>query len=171
MTQGKPDNPALEVIYSRRSVRAFQPKPLEKELIIKLLEAGRLAATARNEQPWHFIVVTDPQQRRKVADITDHGKFIADAAVCIAVFCQPTKYYLEDGSAATENILLAAHALGLGACWVAGDKKPYAGQIAQVLAVPNHMKLVSMIAIGYPGDLAPRPPKLDLQSVTHWERF
>jgi len=161
----------LDVIYSRHSSRTFTDKPLDRSLIEKLVDAGRLAATARNEQPWDFVVVTDQQVRQQIADITDHGKFIAQSPVCIVVFCEPTKYYLEDGSAATENILLAAEALGLGSCWVAGDKKPYTGQVAELLNVPPQKKLVALIAIGYSADAAPRASKRDLAGVIHWERF
>jgi nitroreductase len=94
------------------------------------------------------VAVTDRNVLRQIADITDHGKFIAEASCCIAVFCEPVKYYLEDGSAATQNILLAAHAYGLATCWVAGDKKDYCPDIARLLGVPEPYKLVSLVAVG-----------------------
>ena len=100
-----------------------------------------------NLQPWQFVVVTDKSMRAKIAHLTDYGKFIAGAPACIAVFCQDTKYYLEDGSAAVENILLAATALGLGSCWVAGDKKPYAEEVANLLGVPRKYKLIALISL------------------------
>jgi nitroreductase len=82
-------------------------------------------ATAVNIQPWEFVVVTEPAVLRKIAELTDYGKFIAEAPVCVLVLCAERKYYLQDGSATTENILLAARAHGLGSCWVAGDAKHY----------------------------------------------
>ena len=114
---------ALEALCTRRSVRRFKPDPLERSEIEKIVEAGRLAATANNLQPWEFVVVTEEAMRRKLAGITDYGKFIAQAPVCIVTFCKDTKYFLEDGSAATQNMLVAARALDLGSCWVAGDKR------------------------------------------------
>jgi nitroreductase len=103
--------------------------------------------------------------------MTDHGPFIADAPVCIAVLAKDTKYYLEDGSAATQNILVAAHALGLGACWVAGDKKPYAPKVVEYLGAPDVMRLVALVAVGWPEGPLPNPKKRPLQEVVHWGKF
>lgn len=161
----------LEAIRSRRSVRKYKSQTVPREYIEKIIDAARLAPSARNIQPWCFVVITDYNMRSKIADLTDYGKFIKEAAVCIAVLCEDTKYYLEDGCAATENILLAATALGLGSCWVAGDKKPYAPKIVELIGAPKNYKLVSLIALGYPADDKPRPPKKDLESVLRWERF
>jgi nitroreductase len=129
-----------------------------------------LAPTARNVQPWEFIVVTNPNRLRQLAALTDHGKFIADAPVCIVVCSRDTKYYLEDCSAATTNLLLAATALDLGACWVAGDKKAYASQIVSLCGAPPELKLVSHVAVGYPEEI-PSPPKRTIEDVLHWETF
>ena len=120
---------AIEVLKTRRSVRVFADRPVDRRILEDLVDCARLAPSARNVQPWEFVVVDDRQKLRELAALTDHGRFIAQAPACIVVLCQTTKYYLEDGSAATENLLLAAHAYGLGACWVAGDKKPYAGSV------------------------------------------
>ena len=162
---------AIEVLKKRRSIRKYLSKPLQKKDIETIIDCGRLAATARNVQPLEFIVVTASKTRKKIAAITEFGKFIADAPACVCVFSQETKYYLEDGAAASENILLAARALGLGSCWVAGDKKPYTGDIAALLGVPSEFKLVSLIAIGYTDDLDQKCTKRPLEKVLHWERF
>lgn len=161
---------AFEMLTTRRSVRQFKPDPVGWDLLDKICDAGRLAPTARNEQPWAFVVVTDAGQRRRLADTTDHGKFIADAPACIVVLASPTKYYLEDGSAAATNMLNAAAALGLGACWVAGDKKPYAGRIVSLCGAPADFKLVALIAVGYAANV-PAPAKRPLNEVMHRERF
>ena len=162
---------ALEALRSRRSCRRFADRPVGRELVEQVVDAGRLAATARNEQPWEFVVVTDPAVRCEIAAMTDYGPFIADAPVCVAVLAEATKYYLEDGSAATQNMLLAAHALGLGACWVAGDKKPYAPKIMKRLGAPAELRLVSLGALGWPeGDL-PNPGKRSLEDVLHWDTY
>lgn len=161
---------ALEVLKTRRSVRAFTPDPVSRQVLEDLVDCGRLAATAINIQPWEFIVVTSTEGRKCPSDITDHGKFIEDAPACIVVLCKDTKYYLEDGSAATQNILVAARAHGLGACWVAGDKKPYADDIRAAVGAPEGYRLISLIAVGKPAQ-DPHPGKRPLAEVMHWERF
>jgi nitroreductase len=161
---------AIEVLKTRRSVRAYKGEPVPRKIIEDVVDCGRLAATAINIQPWEFVVVTNPQLLRSIAQTTDYGKFIAEAPVCVVVLCQDTKYYLEDGSAATENILLAARAHGLGSCWVAGDKKPYASAICRLVGAPQDYKLISLIPIGYPAE-NPEKPKRPLSDVLHWEKY
>lgn len=161
---------AIQCLKTRRSVRSYRPAPIEQHIIEDILDCGRLAATAINIQPWAFIAITEPDLLRRVASITDHGKFIADAPCCVAVFCEKCKYYLEDGSAATQNILLAAHAHGLGSCWVAGDKKPYCDDIRVLLDVPDTHTLVSLIALGH-AESVPSPTKKSLGEVLHWNKF
>lgn len=162
---------ALQALRERRTVRVYDEiRPVSREIIETLVDCGRLAATARNEQPWEFVVVTDKEMRSKIASITQHGKHIANAPVCIAVLSSDTRYYLEDCSAATQNILVAAWALGLGACWVAGDKKEYAHQLRDLLGAPPDKRLVSLIAVGYPAAI-PSPQKRPLQEVIHWEKY
>jgi nitroreductase len=129
-----------------------------------------MAATARNVQPWEFVVVTDAVMRRRIALESVTGPFIADAPVCVVVLCQDTKYYLEDGCAATQNLLVAARAHGLGACWVAGDKKPCADTVPAMVGAPEGYRLVSLVAFGY-SDAEPSAKKRPLGEVLHWERF
>jgi len=163
----------LEFLKQRRSVRAFSDKIISKQDLEKIIDAGRFAPTARNVQPWEFILVTDKANLFKLSELAENGRFLKQAQACIVVFCADTKYYLEDGCAATCNILLAATALGIGSCWIAGDKKPYSGQVAGLLKVPDTFKLVSLIALGYPLEKnefkpADKKPAADL---IHWERF
>ncbi len=159
---------ALEAIRTRRSVRKYKPDPVSRETLKALVDAGRLAPTARNEQPWEFVVVTDAQRRKRLATIATHGTFIADAPACIVVVCKPSDYYLADGSAATTQILLAATALGLGTCWVAGDGKDYAPAVLKAIGAPAKYKLISLIAVGYAAE-TPAPAKRGLSEVLHWE--
>jgi nitroreductase len=162
---------ALEALKTRRSVRIYKSEPVPAAIVEEIVDCARLAATARNVQPWEFVVVTKTETRRAIADIVDTGRFIANAPVCVIVFCRDTKYYLEDGSAAIENILLAARAHGLGSCWVAGDKKPYAPQIARLLGAPAEFKAIGLVAIGYAAESLPMPPKRSLAEVLHREKF
>lgn len=161
----------LEILKTRRSVRKFLNKPVPREMIEEIIDAARFAPTARNIQPWEFVVVSDEKMKIKLAELIENGRFIKDATCCIVVFCADTKYYLEDGAAATENILLSAHSLGLGACWVAGDKKPYCEEVKRILGVPTEYKLISLIPIGYPSEKSTPHDKRGLKEIIHWERF
>lgn len=160
-----------QAIKSRYSCREFLPKPIPQDLIEKLIDSARLAPTARNVQPWEFVVIIDREKLSRIGSLASNGPFVADCACCIAVLCKDTKYYLEDGCAATENILLTATDSGLGSCWVAGDKKPYCETIKKMLAAPLEFKLVSLIALGYPKSAAVSHPKRSLKEVLHLERF
>ena len=162
---------ALKVIAARHSVRRFADRPVARETIEQIIDAARRAPTARNVQPWAFVVVTDADTRAWIGDTTDHGKFIADAPVCVVVLCADTKYYLEDGCAAVENLMLAATALGVGSCWVAGDKKAYAAKMVAKVGAPQEMKLVALVALGYAADDAEPKAKRPLDDVLHWETW
>lgn len=162
---------ALTAIKNRISCRDYSEQTVPVTLIEQIIDAGRMAATARNEQPWEFVIFSDEMLRRQIASMTENGSFIAHAPICIGVFCMETKYYVEDGSAATQNMLVAATALGVSSCWIAGDKKPYASQIAALLSVPPTYKLVSMVTLGYAKTEKPRARKRALDEVIHWNRF
>ena len=161
---------ALEMLKTRRAVRAYTGEPVPRNVIEDIIDCARLAATAINIQPWDFVVVTEKKLLEQLAATTDYGKFIADAAFCVVVLCTDGKYYLEDGSAATENILLAARAHGLGSCWVAGDKKPYAADICRLVGAPPDYRLISLVPVGHPAE-CPVASKRPLSEVLHWEKF
>jgi len=161
---------AIKALKTRRSKRKFLAARVPKKVIEDIIDCGRLAPSAVNIQPVEFIVVTKSEMKKKIAEMTDYGKFIANAPVCVVVFSRQTKYYLEDGAAATENILLAAHAHGLGACWVAGDKKLYAEKVRRLLGTPQDFKLITLIPIGY-SEEQPKPAKKELRDVLHWEKY
>ena len=162
-----------EAIKSRRSIRSYLDKPLSKDTLEKIVDAGRFAPTARGVEPWEFVVVAEKEKLKKIAGLAENGRFISGAAACIAVFSSDTKYYLEDGCAATENILLAAAGLGVGSCWVAGDKKPYAGEIGVLLKAPPSFKLISLISLGYPKEEGSfkAAERRGLKEILHWENF
>ena len=161
---------AIEALRTRRSVRVYKDEPVPKEAVESIIDCGRLAATAINKQLWEFVVVTDADLRRQIAETTDHGPFIAQAPVCVVVLCRSDKYFLEDGCAATQNILVAAKAHGLGSCWVAGDKKPYAETIREMVGAPEGLVLISLISIGHPVEES-TPSKRPLADVLHWEKY
>jgi len=161
----------FEVIKNRKSIREYSDREVEKGLIEKIVDAGRLAATARNEQPWEFVVTRDKKTLKKICDMCPNGPFIKDVSHLIAVFSRDTKYYIEDCSAATENMLLAIEALGLGGCWIAGDKKDYAEDIRKIFNAPDGYKLVSMITVGYPKKEEKPHAKKSLKEILRWEKY
>jgi nitroreductase len=163
----------LSLLRIRRSVREFQNKGIAKDQLEKIIDTARFAPSARNVQPWEFVLITDKPKLIALAQLAENGRFMAQAAACIAVFSTDTKYYLEDGCAATCNILLAATALGIGSCWIAGDKKPYAHQVNTLLNAPVNIKLISLIALGYPQDknCFKASDKRQLKELLHWEKF
>ena len=161
----------IDAITSRSSIREYDDKEIPKELLKRLVDAGRRAPTARAVEPWEMVVITDKDALNRLSRIATSGSFIEGCRACIAVYCKDTKYYLEDGCAATENILLAATDMGLGSCWVAGDKKPYAGEVSRFLNVPEEYRLVSMISLGWPRQETKQVKRRSADEVIHWERF
>ncbi len=161
----------IEIIKQRQSIRLYERRSIPENDLLQVIDAARYAPTARGEEPWEFIIVTRRDCLGKIAEITDHGKFIKDASACCVVLCRDTKYYLEDGCAATQNILLAATALGIDSCWVAGDKKAYASKILEYFDVPHGFHLVSLIALGYRISDVQRRKRRLLGEVLHREKF
>jgi nitroreductase len=148
-------NVVTTVIKSRHSVRKFKPDPVDENAVRDAIECARHAPTAMNLQPWLFGIIRDTSTLKKIAQLTDHGKFIADAPLCIAVFGEKkATYYLEDCCAATENLIIALQAYGVSSCWVAGEKKAYAEQVRMLLNVPDGYTLVSLVPAGIPTDIS-----------------
>ena len=166
---------AITAIKTRRSVRDFTEQPITKEILEELVECGRIAPSGHNKQGRYFLVLTEKEKINGVGKIATWARFIADKArACILVFCDEKECLtlLEDGSAAAENIIIAATAQGLGSCWVAGYGMPYSSEIEAFVAAPANMKVISIIPLGYPAsDLPPRPPKKELSEVLNWNYF
>jgi nitroreductase len=159
---------ALEAIRRRRTVRSFTGAPIPRADLETIVDAGRLAASGYNRQPWDFVVVTDQGMigRLKIA-----AEWMDKAGAIIAVVLDPTsRYWLEDGSAAVENMLIAATALGYGSCWLEGYTLPLESQLKVLLGVPEEKRLLTLVPIGVPVEW-PTKEKKSLQQVLHWERF
>ncbi|MBU1086788.1 MAG: nitroreductase family protein [Candidatus Omnitrophica bacterium] len=159
-----------QAICNRTSIRKYKSAEISRVILEQLVNAGRRAPSARAVEPWEFVVVQSPQTLRELSEIAANGSFIQYAQAAIIVFCRKTKYYLEDGCAATENILLAAAAQGIGACWIAGDKKEYASQVSEMFRASG-LQLVSIISLGIPDEIKAQSKKRSLDNVIHWEFF
>lgn len=164
-------NRVISVIKERRSVREYLPKPIPREVLEDILDCGRLAPSARNIQPWLFVVSTKKQIKEEISKLALYGKFIASAGACISVFCERDNSFLvEDGCAATQNMLIAAKAHGIDSCWVAGYERPYSEDIRKLLGVPEKYKLISLISLGYSDKIVIREKKT-LDEVVRWEKY
>jgi nitroreductase len=159
---------ALEAIRKRRSIRKYHPDPVPRQDLEAIVDAGRLAATGSNRQPWDFIVVTN---RAVIEQFRPAGGWIAEAPAVIAVVLDPsTRWWVEDGSAAIQNMLIAATALGYGSCWVEGDALPREEHFKELLGVPRQKRLLALVPIGRPAE-NPTREKKPLDQVLHWERY
>lgn len=159
---------ALEAIQRRRSVREYTGEPIPREDLEKIVDAGRLAASGNNRQPWDFVVVTDREmiERLKVA-----AQWMEKAGAIIAVVMDPSsRWWLEDGAAAVENMLIASTALGYGSCWLEGYTLPREEEFKELLGVPAEKRLLTLVPIGVPVEWPTREKK-SLEEVLHWERY
>lgn len=149
---------AMDAIFNRRSIRKYSEKPISKEKIDLLLKAGFSAPSAGNQQPWHFIIIDDKGLLLEIEKIHAHASMLKEAnkaiLVCGDLNLEKFKgYWMLDCSAATENILIAAHSKGLGACWLGiYPKEDRINKIKELLNLPEGIIPLSLIALGYPAE-------------------
>ncbi len=168
----------LTVIHSRKSVRNFTGQEVSKELLDKIARAGMAAPTAVNKQPWSFVVVTDRKTLDSLRDGLPHAKMLDKAGAAIIVCAIPEKafekkieYAVVDSTCASENILLAAEALGLGAVWTAAY--PYHDRmdfVRKTLPIPDDIIPLNVIPIGYPTGVDKPKDKFKPENI-HWEKW
>jgi len=159
---------AMEAIRKRRSVRKFTGDIVPREDLEKIVDAGRLAATGSNRQPWEFVVVTDKELKDQLTTI---GKWMRKAGAIIAVVVDPySRWWLEDGSAAIQNMLVASTALGYGSCWVEGDALPLEEEFKAILSIPKGKRLLALVPVGVPAEW-PTIEKRTLENVLHWQVY
>ncbi len=169
MERPRSENPVLEAIYSRRSVRDYTPQPVAKELIYEIIRAGTWAPSGLNNQPWRFVIVQDAEKREALAQLTRYGEIIRRAPVVIAVFVDREAMYHEVKDhqamgACLQNMLLAAHALGLGAVWL-GEILKNADLVRETLALPPTLELMAVVAVGHPKHRNQRSSRKPLDEV------
>ncbi len=166
-----------EVIRLRKSVRGFTDREVEEEKLDRLLEAARLAPSAKNFQEWRFVVVRDPQTRRKLAEAARGQKFVGQAPVVLAC-CAETDHHVMtcgqpcypiDLAIAIDHITLAAAAEGLGTCWIGAF---FEDQVQAILGIPEEIRVVALLPVGYPRDPSPaeksRLPREEIVRYEHW---
>ncbi len=160
-------NEVLRAIRERRSIRAFKTDPVEPEKLEAILEAGRWAPSGKNTQPWRFVIVESQEKRQQLGQLVTQMDMIRTAPVTIAVLLDTEAGYdrikdIQAIGACAQNMLLAAHSLGLGACWIGRVRDE---QVERVLGVGEHEELMMLIPIGYPAESPPpkeRKPLADL---------
>lgn len=162
----------LAMIQKRRSIRKYQKKSVEPEIIDQLVEAGLRAPSSRDLNPWEFIVVDEPGLLEKLSVCKPHGaSFLRNAPLGIVVCADSNRsdVWIEDTAVAITMIQLLAESIGLGSCWIQirermRDKSKTAGEyVREILQIPVHLKVEAIIAIGYPAEELPPHQKEDLQ--------
>jgi len=170
----------FEAIKGRRSVRAFTNQPVSDKEVMKLIDAARWAPSAGNIQPWEFVVVKDAEIKRGLSEAALNQTFIEEAPVVIVVCANQTRssrgygdrgvnlYCLQDTAAATQNMLLAAYALGFSTCWVGAFQEEEA---RKVLNLPSGIRPVAIIPVGHPSEKPMSRSRRPLNDVLHRETF
>lgn len=146
----------VQTIFSRRSIRRYQDEPVSEIDIQTLLEAAMAAPSASNRKPWHFVLVDDRDVLDRLADAHPYAKMLYEAPLCVAV-CGDTiaseRYWVQDCSAATENLLLAATAMGLGAVWLGvHPNEDRIAAIREILGIPPEISPLNLISVGHPAE-------------------
>lgn len=164
---------SLNIIFERRSVRIYAPGAVTDGQVHQLLEAAMAAPSAMGKDPWRFVVVRDVKVLEDLAKLLPGGKMLPTAAAAIVVsgdmnaaFDRHIGYLIQDCSAATENLLLAANALGLGACWVGCYPADAAiNGVRSIVQLPDSFVPVSVVALGVPGEELPARTRYNADSV------
>lgn len=163
----------MEAILTRRSVRKYNKKKLSKRIVKELLEAAMSAPSAGNEQPWHFIIIDNLKILEKVPTFHNHAQMLKDASLAILV-CSDTQLdkhkgmWIQDCSAATQNILLAVRAKGLGAVWLGiFPREERIKGMKELLNTPDNIIPFSLISIGYPAEKQERIDRYNSSRIHH----
>ncbi len=167
----------LDAIFSRRSIRKFDGRPVSRELLMQIIKAAMYAPSARNSQAWYFIVEEDRDRLRQLAQIHPYGKMLGKAGAAVLTcgdrsIDEALLYLVQNCSAATQNALLAAHALGLGAVWLGIQPREKRIQdMKDFFKLPGHIVPVSLIAIGNPLEQPGEPIRFRPEKIKfgQWE--
>jgi len=171
----------FKVIEKRRSIRRFKPEPMAKDDLKKILEAGRLAPSGGNRQPWYFIVVRDLETKRALSIAANNQKFIVDANTVIVALGKPgtiTKppYKLsstriphkQDPMIAIEHMILAATPLGYGTCWIGAFNE---NEVRKILKIPENLAVIALLPVGIPDESPPPRPRKPFKEIFSKESY
>jgi nitroreductase len=175
------DNPVLDAIKKRRTVVRFENADVEQDKVEDVLEAGRWAPSWLNKQPWNFIVIRDLKTREQLSEVvpTAYTAGLKEAPVCIAVTVDSEEdpyHFVEDGAAASQNMALAAHSLGLQTSWIGiFDKKGQKGsaedKVKKILDIPKKHRVITLMPIGHSKYDTSKKTRKELSNIVHKEKF
>jgi len=164
-------------ISTRKSVRAFQDRDVPEKVISRLLEAARLAPSASNRQEWRFVVVRNPETRKRLVRAASGQKFVGEAPIVIACCAETGGHvmpcgqpcYPIDVAIAIDHLTLCATAEGLGTCWIGAFDE---GQVKEILSIPPQIRVVALLPVGYPQDPAPvEKSRLPVVKIVKYEQW
>ncbi len=166
----------LDAIFTRRSIRRYSEKKITDETVNKILKAAMYAPSAVNKQPWHFIVFEDKETCNEIIQVHKSAAMLTEAKKAI-VICYDEKLQHDEGygvidcSAATQNMLLAAHALELGACWIGiCPRKNRIDGLKRIFNLPDHIVPFAVISMGYPAEKKSIPERYKTERI-HYEKW
>jgi nitroreductase len=159
----------FEAIRTLFAVRRYRDKPVPEDVLRRVLEAGRLSPSAMNKQPWHFVVVQDPNMLRQLGAAAQTGPYVSEAPLAIVVAIQPSRFAIADVGRAIQDMLLTAWDAGVGSNWV-GSGGPAAKEL---LGIPEELDVVAIVPLGYPADAIAQGQKSrkPLSEIAHRERW
>ncbi len=165
-----------DAIKARRSIRRYQDREVEEETLNRVLEAGRLAPSAKNMQEWKFIVVRDKETRAKLSEAAKGQAFIGEAPVVIVACATLTDYvmtcgqltYPIDVAISVDHMTLQATEEGLGTCWIGAF---YEEEVKKILAIPPEIRVVAMLPLGYPAESPLSRPRKPMEDMVIQERW
>lgn len=164
----------FEAIRTRRSTRKYKPDAVENEKLSRILEAVRLSPSAANKQPWHFIVVTDPEKKEKLRQAYNRDWFVSAPLIIVAcgnpedawVRGDGEEYWKVDVAIAFQNLVLAAHAEGFGSCWIGAFNER---AVKSALEIPGEIKVLAMTPLGVPAEeKGPVSDRKSLEKILHY---
>lgn len=164
-------NSSLDIFFQRRSIRKYEKGEIPWEHLAKILEAARSAPSAANRQPWHFVVVRDPDRKLALSRACHGQTWMADADCIICGIGLPEvseKWYMVDVAIAMQNLVLAATALGYGTCWIGAFDED---AVKEVLEIPANLKVVALTPLGIPAEKPAQRPRKPFHEVFSLDKF
>ncbi len=166
----------FQAIKSRKSIRSYQDRPIEEEKLLRVLEAGRLAPSAKNLQEWKFVIVKDKELRKKLVAAANNQRFIAEAPVVIAGCATLVDYVMSCGqyaypidlAIAMDHMTLQAVEEGLGTCWIGSFKED---EVKKLLNIPPEVRIVELLTLGYPETIPPARARKKLEETICFDRW